>query len=232
MRRAGIGIAPTLSVGLMQQTEELGFVHKWVPAKSGDSHQVTLLLLHGTGGDENALLSVGNELWPGAALLGLRGNVLENGMPPSLRRFTEVGIEDVKSRTEELAQFIDGASRTYDFNKRRLIAVGYSNGANLAASLILMHPHYLGGAVLFRVMVPLVPDLIRDFSHLSVFIAAARLDPLIPSGQAEELAALLESGGADVTISWHQGGRELGDDDIQGAKHWLAREKVRRKLAA
>ena len=153
-------------------------------------------------------------------------------MPPSFRRFTEAGVGAVNSRTEELAQFIDAASERYGFSKRRLIVVGYSNGATLAASLILLHPHYLEGAVLFRAIVPLVPDLIRDFSHLSVFIGAARLDPLIPSGQPEELAALFESGGADVTISWHQGGRELGEDDIHAAKYWLAREKIRRKFVA
>jgi predicted esterase len=216
----------------MQPTEDLGFIHKWVPTESGSHDPVTLLLLHGTGGDENTLLSLGNVLWPGAALIGLRGKVFEHGMPPSFRRFTEAGVGDIKSRTEELAQFIDASSERYDFSRRRLIVVGYSNGANLAASLILHHPHYLAGAVLFRAMVPLVPHLIRDFSHLSVLIGAARLDPLIPSGQAEELAALFKSGGADVTISWHQGGRELGEDDIQAAKHWLAREKIRRKFAA
>jgi predicted esterase len=216
----------------MQRTDDLGFIHKWVPAESAPTDPVTLLVLHGTGGDENALLSVGKELWPGAALIGLRGKVLENGMPPSFRRFTEAGVEGVKSRTEELAQFIDAASERYDFSRRRLIVVGYSNGANLAASLILLHPHYLVGAVLFRAMLPLVPDLIRDFSHLSVFIGAARLDPLIPSGQPEELAALFESGGADVTISWHQGGRELDEDDIQAAKHWLGRGNIRRRVAA
>jgi len=216
----------------MRPTDDLGFIHKWVPAESGSHDPVTLLLLHGTGGDENALLSLGNVLWPGAALIGLRGKVLENGRPPSFRRFTEAGVGDIKSRTEELAQFIDATSERYDFSRRRLILVGYSNGASLAASLILLHPHYLAGAVLFRATVPLVPDLIRDFSHLSVFIGAARLDPLIPSGQAEELAALFKSGGADVTISWHQGDRELGEDDIQAAKHWLARESIRRKVAA
>ena len=131
-----------------------------------------------------------------------------------------------------LVPLIGGASERYGFRKRRLIVVGYANGANLAASLILLHPHYLAGGVLFRAIVPQVPDLIRDLSHLSVFIGAARLDPLIPSGQPEELAALFESGGADVTISWHQGGRELGDDDIQAAKHWLSRENIRRKVAA
>src|ERR1700740_3314461 len=196
----------------MQPADDLVFVHKWVPAESGSSDPVTLLLLHGTGGDENALLPVGNALWPGAALLGIRGKVLENGMPPSFRRFTEVSIEDVNSRTEELAQFIDAASKRYDFSRRRLIVVGYSNGANLAASLILLHPHYLAGAVLFRVMVPLVPDLIRDFSHLSVFIGAARLDPLIPSGQAGELAGLLKSGGAAVPLSSRPGGGGRGGE--------------------
>src|SRR6201987_6093989 len=161
----------------MQPADDLVFVHKWVHAESGSSDPVTLLLLHGTGGDENALLPVGKELWPGAALLGLRGKVLENGMPSSFRRFTEAGLEDIKSRTEELAQFIDAASKRYDFGRRRLIVVGYSNGANLAASLILFHPHYLAGAVLFRAMVPLVPDLIRDFSYLSVFIGCGSPRP-------------------------------------------------------
>jgi len=216
----------------MQRTYALVFIHKWVPAESVVSDPVTLLLLHGAGGDENALLSVGKELWPGAALLALRGKVFENDGASSFGRFTDADMGDLKSRTEELAQFIGSASKRYSFRKRRLIVVGYANGANLAASLIRLHPHYLAGAVLFRAMVPLVPDLIRDFSHLSVFIGAARLDPLIPSGQPEELAALFESGGADVTISWHQGGRELGEDDIQAAKYWLARENIQRKFAA
>ena len=95
----------------MQPADDSVFIHKWVPAESGSSDPVTLLLLHGTRGDENALLPVGKELWPGAALLGLRGKVLENGMPSSFRRFTEAGLEDIRSRTEELAQFIDAASR-------------------------------------------------------------------------------------------------------------------------
>lgn len=214
----------------MQPTDALFFIHKWIPAESIVSDPVTLLLLHGTGGDENALLTVGKEMCPGAALLALRGKVLEDDL--SFGRFTEADMGDLKSRTEELAQFIGAASKRYGFRERRLIVVGYANGANLAASLILLHPHYLAGAVLFRPIVPLVPDLIGDFGHLAVFIGAARLDPLIPSGQPEELAALFESGGADVTISWHQGGRDLGEDDIQAAKYWLAREKIRRKFAA
>jgi phospholipase/carboxylesterase/glyoxalase family protein len=155
-------------------------------------------------------------------------------MPRFFRRFAEgvFDVEDLKFRTEELAHFIDAASERYAFIKKRLIAVGYSNGANIAASLILVHPHYLAAAVLFRPMIPFVPDLIRDFSHLSVFIGAGRLDSIVPSGQVEELEALFESGGADVTLSWHRGGHELGDDDIRAAKTWLAGEKLQKKVAA
>lgn len=216
----------------MPPTTDSDYIHKFVPAHSDSSRPVTLLLLHGTGGDENSLLSLGNELWPGAALLGLRGKVLENGMPPSLRRFTEPGIDDVRSRTEALAEFIRAASKRYGFSTRRLIVVGYSNGASLAASLILLHPHYLAGAILFRVMLPLAPEIIRDFRHLSVFIGAASSDLLLPPGQAEELAAIFQSGGADVAISRHKGGHELGEDDVQAAKDWLARDCFRKKLAA
>jgi predicted esterase len=211
---------------------DLGFVHVFIPAEKPNSP--TLLLLHGTGGDERDLLPLGEELWPGAALLGVRGKVLENGMPRFFRRFAErvFDVEDLKSRTEELAWFIDAASERYKFSKKSLMAVGYSNGANIAASLILLHPHYLAAAVLFRAMVPFAPDLIRDFRHLSVFIGAGRLDPIVPSGQVEELAAIFESGEADVTISWRQGGHELGEDDVTAAKTWLSKDNVRKKVAA
>ena len=133
----------------MQPAGDLVFIHKWVPAESGSSDPVTLLLLHGTGGDENALLPVGKELWPGAALLALRGKVLEKDLSSSLGRFTEADMGDLKSRAEELAQFIGAASKRYGFRKRRLIVVGYSNGANLAASLILLHPHLPRGCSSF-----------------------------------------------------------------------------------
>ena len=218
----------------MPPTSDLGFIHKFVPAKSVSSDTVTLLLLHGTGGDENDLLPLGNELWPGAALLGVRGKVLENGMPRFFRRVAEgvFDVQDLKFRTEELAQFIDVASERYDFSRKRLIVVGYSNGANIGSSLIMLHPHYLAAALLFRAMVPFSPDLIRDYSHISVFIGAGRLDPIVPSGQVEELGAIFESGRADVTISWHQAGHELGDDDIRAAKTWLSKEKLRKKVAA
>jgi predicted esterase len=216
----------------MKPPNDMGFVHIFVPAEKPDSP--TLLLLHGTGGDERDLLGLGREMWPGAALLGVRGKVLENGMPRFFRRFAEgvFDVDDLKTRTNELAEFIDVAGERYGFSKEKLIIVGYSNGANIAASLILLHPHYLAAAVLFRAMVPFDPDLIRDFSHLSVFLGAARLDPIVPSRQVEELGAIFESGGADVTISWGQGGHELGEDDIHAAKTWLSKEKIRKKVAA
>lgn len=216
----------------MKPPNDLGFVHIFMPAEEPNSP--TLLLLHGTGGDERDLLGLGRELWPGAAVLSVRGKVLENGMPRFFRRFAEgvFDVEDLKYRTEELAQFIDAVSKRYRFRREKLILVGYSNGANIAASLILLHPHYMAAAVLFRAMMPFSPDLIRDFSHISVFIGAGRLDPIVPSGQVEELAAIFESGGADVTISWHQGGHELGEDDVRAAKTWLSKDQVRKRVAA
>jgi predicted esterase len=218
----------------MPLTDDLGLVHKFVPAKAGVPHPGTLLLLHGTGGDENDLLPLGKELWPGAALLGLRGKVLENGMPRFFRRIAEgvFDVEDLKFRTEELAQFIKAASERYDFSTERLIAVGYSNGANIAASLILLHPHYLAAAVLFRVMMPFTPDIVRDFSNVSVFIGAGERDPIVPRSQPEELAGIFESGGAKVTLFWHRGAHELGADDVDAAKKWLPEVKIRKRAGA
>lgn len=215
----------------MKPPEELGFVHLFIPAEKPDSP--TLLLLHGTGGDEKDLLPLGRELWPGAALLGVRGQVLENGMPRFFRRFAEgvFDVDDLKARTEQLAQFLDAAAERYRFHERHLIAVGYSNGANIAASLMLLHPHYLAAGILFRPQVPFTPDLMRNFGALSVFIAAGIRDPIVPRDQTEQLAALLEAGGADVSMFWHRGGHELGDDDIAAAKTWLT-ETVIKRLAA
>ena len=218
----------------MPPTDDSGFVHRLIPGQPGVSHPVTLLLLHGTGGDENDLLPLGNQLWPGAALLSVRGKVLENGMPRFFRRFAEgvFDVEDLKFRTDELAQFIEAASTRYGFSLEKLIAVGYSNGANIAASLILLHPHYLAAAVLFRAMVPFEPDIILDFNKLVVFIGAGARDPIVPRGEPQELAAIFESGGAAVTLSWHQGGHELGEDDIEAAKRWLWDDDIRKRIAA
>jgi phospholipase/carboxylesterase len=215
------------------ETRDLGFVHVFVPAPKPAPNAVTLLLLHGAGGDERELLPLGRELWPGAALLGVRGHVLENGAPRFFCRLAEGGFDvyDLQRRTSELAKFIDAAAKQYGFSKRHLIAVGYTQGADIAASLIFLHPHYLAAAVLFRAQLPFWPDLIRNFSELSVFIAAGIRDPFVPRDQTSQLAAVLESGGADVSMVWHRGGHELGDADIAAAKAWLS-ERVKKQLAA
>jgi predicted esterase len=215
----------------MKSPNDLGFVHVFVPAEEPNSP--TLLLLHGTGGDERDLLPLGRELWPGAALLGVRGKVLENGMPRFFRRFAEgvFDVDDLKFRTEELAQFIDAAGERYDFSKEKLIVVGYSNGANIGSSLILLHPHYMAAAVLFRAQIPFTLEMLRYFSELSVFLAGGLRDPIVPRDQTDQLAEILQSGGADVSMFWHPGGHELGGDDIEAAKTWLG-DKIIKKLAA
>jgi len=202
-------------------TEDLGFIHRFIPA-AGRDHPSTLLLLHGTGGNEQDLIPLGEALLPGAAILSVRGKVLERGMPRFFRRFAE-GVfdeEDLKFRTLELAQFIDAASRQYWFGAN-IIAVGYSNGANIAASMMLMCPPVLAGAVLFRAMVPFVPEASPDLTGKQVFLAGGRQDHIVPQASTVKLAEMLETAGAAVSLYWHDGGHELGQDDIAAAGRWM-----------
>jgi predicted esterase len=203
-------------------TADLGFIHRFVPAAEPDK-PVTLLLLHGTGGNEDDLTPLGQALLPGAAILSPRGKVLEHGMPRFFRRFAE-GVfdeEDLKFRTLELAQFIDAAGRAYRLGGN-IIAVGYSNGANIAASLMLLCPPILVGAVLFRAMVPLVPDVTPDLTGKHALLAAGRQDPIVPQSGTVKLAEMLKTAGADVSLYWHDGGHELGQDDIAAAQRSIA----------
>jgi phospholipase/carboxylesterase/glyoxalase family protein len=213
---------------------DLGFIHRFVAADPTVPDAVTLLLLHGTGGNEADLLPLGPELWPGAALLSPRGKVLENGMPRFFRRFTEgvFDVDDLKYRTDELAAFIEQAAERYQFNTTRVVAVGYSNGANIAASLILRHPRQLRAAVLFRAMVPYEPSAVPDLSEISAFLSAGTHDPIIPPDHPQRLMQMLRSGGADATLFQHRGGHELGQDDLEAAKAWLSDHKIRSRLAA
>jgi predicted esterase len=200
---------------------DLGFVHRYL-AGSNVAGPV-LLLLHGTGGDENDLIPLGQELLPGAAILSVRGNVLENGMPRFFRRLAE-GVfdqDDLRRRTEELGQFIDSARRQYSLSENRLIAVGYSNGANIAASLLFRDPDHLSAAVLFRAMVPFVPDVLPDLSGISIFLSAGQRDSIVPAANTRHLSSLFEASGAPVSMHWHKGGHELGRDDLDAAKLWL-----------
>ena len=199
-----------------------GFIHRFVaPAPSG--LKTTLLLLHGTGGDENDLIPLAQRLLPGAALLSPRGRVLEHGMPRFFRRLGEgvFDLDDLKLQTDELARFIISSSLRYGVAGNRIIALGYSNGANIAASLLLRHPKLLHGAALFRPMVPFRPQPVPDLKDVPVLLAAARHDQIVRPELTSELSEILTTAGARVTIHWHPGGHELGPDDVAAAKEWL-----------
>ena len=207
--------------------DDLDFVHKFVPGTSADAP--VLLLLHGTGGSESDLLPLGREIAPEAALLSPRGKVLERGMPRFFRRLAE-GVfdeEDLKQRTQELADFVVAAADTYAFERKRIVAVGYSNGANIAASMLLLRPETLAGAVLLRPMVPLVPDVLPRLADVPVLIAAGKADAMIPPPQTERLAALLQTAGARVVTHWSGGGHGLAQGDVDTAKEWLRKAFAR-----
>jgi predicted esterase len=199
----------------------LDFIHRFVPAES--EGLPTLLLLHGTGGNEDDLLSVGTTLAPQAALLSPRGKVRENGMARFFRRFSEgvFDLEDVRLRTEELAEFVGAAAEAYGLNPGRVIAVGYSNGANIAASLLLLRPAILAAAILLHAMVPLVPDPLPDLGSRPVYLSGGKSDTLIPPRETERLAQLLESAGASVTLAWQPGGHGISPGELESARDWF-----------
>lgn len=203
---------------------DLGFIHKFIPA-AGRQDQTTLLLLHGTGGNEQDLISLARELNPRAAILSPRGKVLESGMPRFFRRLAEgvFDLEDLKFRTHELAQFVEKASKVYEFDLRYVISLGYSNGANIASSLLLLHPEILSSAVLFRAMVPFIPEKVPDLKTKHIFMAAGKHDPIVPKEQTETLYRLYKKAGANVVLHWEEdSGHELGYDEVPAAKGWLA----------
>ena len=195
------------------------FIHEFVPGTSNR----TLLLLHGTGGNERDLIPLGRELDPSAALLSPRGKVVENGMPRFFRRLAEgvFDLEDLKIRTNELADFVAAAAQHYQFAGDKVVAVGYSNGANIAASMLLLRPEMLRGAVLFRVMVPLIPESLPDLSSVLVWIGAGSEDAIIPTSETQRLVELLRSAGADVTLRFFSAGHGLTSSDVETATHWL-----------
>jgi predicted esterase len=201
---------------------DLGFVHRYLPGENESGP--TLLMLHGTGGDEEDLIGLGETLAPGAAILSPRGKVSEYGAPRFFRRLAE-GVfdhEDLLFRTHELAEFAEAASTEYGFERSKLVAVGYSNGANVAASTILLHPGLLRAAVLFRAMVPFEPDVTPHLSGMPIFLAAGRMDRMIPPDNTQRLADILIEAGADVDLRWRNVGHPLTYDDVSEAKQWLA----------
>ena len=203
--------------------DDLGFLHRYVPAENGSRR--VLLLLHGTGGNESDLVPLGRELDPAAALLSPRGKILENGMPRFFRRLAE-GVfdeEDVVSRANQLADFVTAAAVNYGFHPADVTAVGYSNGANIAAALLLLRPEVLASAVLFRAMVPLSQPPTGDLGGKRVLISAGALDSIIPPQNAQRLAAVLRERGADVQLEVQQASHGLIAADLALASEFLAR---------
>src|SRR5438093_830530 len=175
--------------------ETLGpYIHVYVPPSGGDER--TLLLLHGTGGDENDLVPLGKMLAPTAGVLSPRGTVLERGAPRFFRRLAEgvFDLEDLHARTRDLATFVGDAAKRYGFDPNKVIAVGFSNGANIAASVLLSEPSALRAAALFRPMVPFEPDAPPDLAGTNVFIGAGQTDPIVPPAQSARLAEILRAG--------------------------------------
>jgi phospholipase/carboxylesterase len=203
----------------MNQPQELDFVHTFVPGRSAR----TLLLLHGTGGNETNLIALGRELDPDANLLSPRGKVLENGMPRFFRRLAE-GIfdeEDLIRRTHELADFIEKASAKYGLDRQNLFAVGYSNGANIAGSLLLLRPQTLAGAILLRPMVPIIPEPLPDLSGVPVLVVSGRYDPIVPADEAHQLVQLLRKAGAEVSEALEKAGHGLTEATAEIVRRWL-----------
>ena len=198
------------------------FEHRFVPGDG--STTMTLLLLHGTGGDERDLLPLGPLLAPGAALLSPRGKVLENGLPRFFRRRAEGVFDeaDLVRRTHELADFVIAAAARYEFDVQRVVAIGFSNGANIAASALLLRPELLYGAVLFRAMVPLVPQVPPRLDGKPVLISGSRADPIVPAANTERLAMMLGDAGAVVSLLWQSAGHGLTRGDLDAARDWLA----------
>lgn len=203
---------------------DLDFIHRFISADSkAKKSSLTLLLLHGTGGTEDDLIPLGKELATNASILSVRGKVLENGMPRFFRRLEEgvFDLEDLKMRTDELAEFILKSSSIYEFDLKRLVAVGYSNGANIGASLLLKRPEVLAGAILFRAMVPFVPDVLPDLSQKSIILLEGLRDPIVGKQEAESLLKIFNTARSNVTMKWQDSGHNLIQDDIDSAREWL-----------
>ena len=204
--------------------EELSHVHLFEPG----SDSMTLLLLHGTGGDEHDLLPLGRMLYRSANLLSPRGKVLEAGMPRFFRRLSMgvFDVEDLKARAADLLAFVDDAARAYGFDRDRVVVVGYSNGANIAAGMLLSADRPFAWAALLHAMTPFEPDAPPDLAGIRVLVTGGRRDQMIPAASTEHLSELLTSSGADVSLHWEPGGNELTQAEVDAVKEWI------RKLAS
>ena len=203
----------------MSTATKLTFVHRFEPATVPARRP--LLLLHGTGGDETDLLPLGRAVAPGAALLSPRGQVLENGMPRFFRRLSEGVFDeaDLRARAADLAAFVTAARQRYGLAAP--VALGFSNGANIAAALLLLHPDILAGAVLLRAMVPLAEPPQADLAGKPVLILSGAMDPIVPEANATRLARQLDAAGARVEHQVLPAGHGLSQADVNLAANWM-----------
>ncbi len=206
----------------MTDTDALNtYVHRYLAPQGDDSR--TLLLLHGTGGDENDLIQLGQMLAPDAGLISPRGTVSENGAARFFKRLAEgvFDIPDLHARTKDLVAFIAAAAAHYNFDPSKVVAAGFSNGANIATSVLLSAPDALAGAILFRPMVPFIPETPVSLAGKRVFIGAGETDAIVPKTHPDRLAELLRVLGADVTLKWQPTGHTLTRPDVSAAYEWM-----------
>ncbi len=211
-------------------SNDLAFIHRFEPGNRLEAPP--LLLLHGTGGDENDLVQLGATVSPGSALLSPRGKVLEHGMPRFFRRLAE-GVfdeDDVRRRANELADFVAAARKRYGIAAP--VALGYSNGANIAAAMMLLRPDVLAGAILLRAMVPLAQPPAADLAGKPVLIVSGQRDPIIPASNSAKLAALLTEAGADVQHDVLPVGHELSQSDLRIGQEWIKDARFPRREGA
>jgi phospholipase/carboxylesterase len=218
----------------MIKSNDFGFNHIFINSPSNGSNnkeydnkgsnKLTLVLLHGTGGNEEDLIFLGKEIEPNVSILSPRGKVLENGMPRFFRRLSEgiFDIEDLKFRTHELADFIQKCSLHYKFDLNQTIAVGFSNGANIIASMLFLRPEVIQGAILFRAMVPFIPDdPLPNLSSKKILLSAGLNDPIATRIETENLYNMFQKTHANIILKWQHSSHNLIQDDLVIAKEWI-----------
>jgi predicted esterase len=204
----------------MTNDASTAFAHVY---QAGDPDKVTLLLLHGTGGNEHDLVPLGARVLPGATLLSPRGQVDEHGHARFFRRLAEgvFDVPDLRARADALAVWTR-EQVTARGAPSRVVAIGFSNGANIASAMMLQHPGLLAGAALIRAMVPYTPTTTPDLHGTRILISAGRADVMVPAAQVDELAGIFTTAGADVTLAWQHAGHGLTAGDLTAMSTWLA----------
>ncbi|HEX2487036.1 MAG TPA: alpha/beta hydrolase [Nitrososphaeraceae archaeon] len=213
----------------MIKSNNFGFNHIFINSSHDKEYEegnkkLTLVLLHGTGGNEEDLIFLGKKIEPNASILSPRGKVLENNMPRFFRRLSEgvFDIEDLHVRSHELADFIQKCSFHYKFNLEKTIAIGFSNGANIAVSMLFLRPEVLQGAILFRAMVPFIPESLPNLLNKKILLSAGVQDPIVSRNETENLYSLFQKTNAITTLKWQPSSHNLIQKDILVAKSWIS----------